>query len=232
MKRPAATMMAAVLLTGCLAQTPRNENPTVAISTPGSHPQTAGDTSAARKPLLGQTLAEAQRTEFFTFFNLAKTGNQPDVARDGFAFHLFGTKGAFKGNINLIVATRANSDVIATATLMLQRDFIDSPATTRFARDAAKTFVELSPGISTAALQALHERIWTGCSSGLTEYTLDQTGYAKKPCPPATAESPAYLVFLGKQEKLRIAHPGGYLMLQNTNKGWGVPVLLVEIGKE
>jgi hypothetical protein len=88
--------------------------------------------------LLGQSLREAQGTEFFTFFNLSKTNELPDQAHEGMKINIFGTNGAFKGAINLLIVTKNNSDIIQVATLMLRRDWLENPKTSPFARDIVK----------------------------------------------------------------------------------------------
>jgi len=218
MKRQGVVLLGAFLVLQCsgsvFAQTGSNAAP----STPQS------GQASAKVALLGQPLSEAVHSEFFTFFHFSQTQDLADSAHPGMSLKMFGTSGTFKGDVTLLISTKLGDEKILAAALILRRDFVDTQATAQFARDVVKSFLELSPGIDSSDLAQLHAAVWTGCSGA-----AEQNSAA--PCGPDGAKSPGYLTFLGKQEKCKIARPGGYVMLQNSVAA-GTPVLFVEMRDE
>jgi hypothetical protein len=165
---------------------------------------------------VGHSIDEAKASEFFQFFHLEKTLQQPDAAHPGMVMTWFGTTGPFKGDVTLILVTPEGGDTVKVAALMVRRDFIEGGRTAVFARDIVKSFIERTNAGASPEAKALHDALWR-CLSG-TEAPCDQA-------------APAWLTYFGKQDKQRIAFTGGYLMLQNTPV-MQVSMLFVENGTD
>ena len=187
--------------------------------------------SGSNSALLGRSIEEARSSQFFQFFNLTKTNEMADPAHPGLKLTVFGVQGRFKGNVNLLVSTKEGSDEIIDVALMLRRDFVDGP-TSPFARDVAKSFLEIYPDPNFPEIATLRSDIWKGCSQNVQQYTNNGQGsFVRSPCSVEDKPSPSYLTFLGKLEKSRIDSSNGHVMLQNTDKILGVPLLLIDMGR-
>jgi hypothetical protein len=183
--------------------------------------------------LLGQPLSDAQQLEFFEFFRFSLSDDRPDPAHAGMSIKMFSVGGDYRGEVTLMISTKISDDTIQVAGLMIRRDFIDNPETALFARDVVKSFLELSPGSESHDLAKLHNEIWE-CYLGTYATQLQQRQDTLVPhsCEDTPENTPAYLVFLGQLEKFKILRSGGYVMLQNTKKVAGIPLLFVEMRNE
>lgn len=214
--------------TPAFGQTPSHGSPSNPVVTHADVPDVD-----AKHVLLGQSLSRAQNSQFFQFFNFSKSWERPDPAHPGEKMVWFGTAGAFKGSVNLDISMKDGDDRIIRTALMLRRDFVDSPKTSKFARDVVKSFLELSAGYSSAEISKLHSDIWIGCDPNYTDYVSSPSGeYQMKSCEQKEAPSGGYLTYLGKQEKYKVTYPGGSIELQNSTKILGVPLLFVEMDSE
>jgi hypothetical protein len=158
----------------------------------------------------GQSPVEAEKTEFFTFFHLVKTGHDDHGGYETFRYQPSGPK--FHDLVTLTFETTAGR--IKAATLHLSRSFIDGPDEI-FARDIAASFLDAAlydEGFSLPGnLIAQIRNDYRGKRTVIVNRDTDRT----VPQPP----TPAYLVFLGQsvQESVSLKHMD--LTLMNTHSG-------------
>ena len=167
----------------------------------------AGAGAAPAPTLIGHSIAEAKAGEFVQFFHLQQVLQAPDTAHPGTTLTVLGSTGQFKGVVNLMLTTTDGDPAVTRAGLMVRRDFIDAPATAVFARDVAKSFLELSTGRDAPQVQALHDHLWKHQPS----------------------DAPAAQAWAGHLDKHRIDFAGGYVTLQNATL-MQVPMLIIENG--
>jgi hypothetical protein len=174
--------------------------------------------------LLGRPLAAAQSSEFFTFFNMARTVSQR--CGDGQALGFRPTGERFHPLAAVEVMTDAHGDVAAMA-LVLDRAFIDDPVNGVFASDIAKSFLRDVPGSRTAAsIAALADEIETGMSSSGTVVLRSDVSPPKAKGPP----SPGYQVYLGARQSYTLTADGDALILANERQE-GEPVLRLSLSR-
>lgn len=182
-----------------------------AAATLGAALQVSAQAQGAATPrpptLVGHPIADAEASEFVQFFHLQQVFQAPDTAHPGTTLTVLGSTGQFKGVVNLMLTTTDGDPAVTRAGLMVRRDFIDGPATAVFARDVAKSFLEISTGRDVPEVQALHDHLWKHQPS----------------------DAPAAQAWAGRQDKHRIDFAGGYLMLQNAAV-MQVPMLVIENG--
>jgi hypothetical protein len=168
----------------------------------------------------GQSLAEAKKTEFFTFFHLVETGREDHGSYETIRCQPSGPK--FHDLVTLTFETAAGH--IKAATLHLSRSFIDGPDEA-FARDIAASFLDAalynegfsSPGDLIAQIRNDYRGKRTVVVNRDSGRTVPQ---------PLT---PAYLVFLGQsvQESVSLKHMD--LTLMNTHSGGDQILFRVEL---
>ena len=108
--------------------------------------------------LVGATLAEAQQTEFFTFFHFAETERALDSTGRGWV--QFRPGGEHRTQVRLWLLLTA-AGTTEQATIDLARGFIQPPQTQVFARDVAKSFLYGAvPAADQNAIGFLAETIW------------------------------------------------------------------------
>jgi hypothetical protein len=167
--------------------------------------------------LFGQSLADAQKSGFFTWFNLAQTASQACGGGRALGFRPTGEQ--FHRLAAVEVVTDAHG-AIAAMTLTLDRAFIEDPANGVFARDIAKSFLFDVPGSPTDAnVAALAEEIEAGAPSGTVVYRTDAA-----PPKPEGPPSPGYQVFLGRRASYQLIAGGEALDMINEQQD-GQPVL-------
>lgn len=113
-----------------------------------------------------------------------------------------------------MLVTKQGDDAVVRAGLMVRRDFIDRSGTAVFARDIAKSFVEVSTVREVPEVRALYDTL-RACQQS-----------AAATCP---GTEPATLAWNGRQDKHRIDATDGYLMLQDSVV-MNVPMLFIENG--
>ena len=180
------------------------------------HPAVRAEGSPPPKPFIGSTLAQVQASGFSQFFHLAPVLQRPDGAHPGMVLNIFGTTGDFKGYVNLLLTTAEGDDTVRLVGLMVRRDFVDGERTAVFARDIVKSFLEATTVSAAPPIKTLHADLWACKTGGGADCDLN---------------APAYLVYLGRQDKLRMDAPGGYVQLQNSQV-MQVPMLFVENGTQ
>jgi hypothetical protein len=168
----------------------------------------------------GQTMAEAKKTEFFTFFNLAETGRDEHGGYETIRFQPSGPQ--FHDLVTLTFETAGER--IQAATLHLSRSFIDGPDEA-FARDIAASFLDaalydegfLFPGDLIAQIRNDYR--------GKRTVIVNRDSGRTVPQPP----TPAYLAFLGQtvQETVSLKHMD--LTMMNTRSGGGELLVRVEL---
>ncbi|HEX7637014.1 MAG TPA: hypothetical protein VF457_01345 [Burkholderiaceae bacterium] len=213
------TVVAAAAVT-CLTLIAHAQGGAASPAPPGKPAAAESSTvAAAVMPFVGHKLSEAESSEFVKFFHLAPSpnwpANSPDPAYPGRTLTMYGSTGQFGGVATLMLATKSGDDEVIDAGLMVRRNFIDEPGTQMFARDIAKSFLDVSPGAGDPGIRALHHELWE-CAT----HVASDCGSPSIP----------YEVFLGQGAKARIDVADGYVMLQNANVV-GAPVLFIEGGR-
>jgi hypothetical protein len=230
--RPNLSVVAALLFAApCLAQSPATGQPAVpppVIATAAG----GGAPAASKSTLVGITLADAQHTPFLEFFHFAQSSVVQSPSHPEVTVDTFDTTGSFKGQAVLLLATKTGSDSIGMASLIVHRDFIDNPATTMFARDVVKSFIDAAPGIPSAEVTELRAEIWTSCAAGVQQFTsnANHTGFDPKSCINQAAPSPGYLAYQGKQDNYRISYSSGYLDFRNVKREDNTSLLFIALG--
>ena len=181
---------------------------------------------------IGKTRKEVGQYEFFTFFRLEKIKEWQDPAMPGMTFAMYGQSGNFKGQVLAAIVSNTADDRIVHASASISRQFIDSPQTGRFARDFAKSFLELAPEPAPPEVGGLWSEVWHGCVGKAANFA-NQTGkFLPDACPAESQASMAYRVYLGKDAAYRLVAPGASsVFLHNATQG-GTSFLQIDIGRE
>ena len=157
--------------------------------------------------LLGMSLAEAQRTDFFGFFHLVETGRDSDER--GRTVATFRPESEAMSRIAAVGATLDGEGRIVGMSLSLARSFIDGRERI-FARDIAKSFLlDATPAADRAAVEPLAEEIWLGEAK-------------------AKAASKGFLTFLGREASERLDLTRSALSLDNATQD-GEPWLVMRM---
>ena len=168
--------------------------------------------TAMHHPLLGMSLAEAKRTEFFTWFHLQQTGKETDAKNRPVV--IFQPSG---GAFHELVSVRAGLDEhehIVHFELLLARSFIDDKKQGVFANDIAKSFLlDAAPGADQDALRGLADDISSNQMS-------EQRVITRQPLPPPPQRpGPAYLTYLGQRQQDTEQLSNSTLHLENLKRG-------------
>ena len=162
--------------------------------------------------LLGLSLAEAQKTEFFTWFNLAQTGTETDAEKrpvvvfkpTGDAFHKLVT-------VRTVLDNRQH---IVRIELLLARSFLDDRRQGMFANDIAKSLLlDATSGTDQDAIR--------GLANDISSNQKGREGLITATPIPAPPEhpGPAYLTYLGEQHTDTEQLPSATLHLENLKIG-------------
>ncbi|MCE9604348.1 MAG: hypothetical protein K8U03_05520 [Planctomycetia bacterium] len=154
-------------------------------------PVPAGE-GAKLKSLWGESLATAQKSDLFRFFNLVRVG-------EGAAFEA-GTQWTFQPKqgpfreLVLVKLTESTDKRIVAADLLLAGSFVNNAKTDVFARDIADSFIaQLTPAAHAAATRDLVNELEHGAPNTVR---VDGAAVPKLPDPPTAA----YQAYLGKRE--------------------------------
>jgi len=168
---------------------PNAPRPNVVAPVPAPAPAAAG---AKLKSLWGESLAVAQKSDLFQFFNLVRVG-------EGVPFEA-GTQWSFQpkqGPFRELVIVKLTESVdkrIVAADLLLAGSFVSNPKTDVFARDIADSFIaQLTPSAHAAATRDLVNELEHGAPNMVR---VDGTAGPKLPNPPTAG----YQTYLGKRE--------------------------------
>lgn len=148
---------------------------------------------AQTKSLWGATLAVAQQSDLFQFFNLERVG-QGILLEAGTQWNFQPKQGPFRELVMIKLTENRDTRKIVAAELLLQGSFVQNPKTDVFARDLAKSFVaQLTPAAHAAATRDLVNELQFGAPNMVR---LDGAAGPKLPDPPTAG----YQAYLGKRE--------------------------------
>ena len=181
------------------------------------------DLRAASFGGFGDSLDQARKTDFFTWFHLEKAGEEKTAQATVTTFKPSGEK--FHDLAAFRVTTAPAGGLIGVQ-LTLSRAFVDSRKDGIFARDIAKSLLRTAfAGGSDPEVQALADEI---------EY-LDTSGvriiiHESRKTPELPAEhTPGYLTYLGQRGSYEHVVGGKMLKLENASVD-GENVLIIKIG--
>ena len=166
--------------------------------------------------LLGMSLAEAKKTEFFTWFHLEQTGTETGPEKRPIV--IFKPNGdTFRKLVTVRTALDAGEHIVRIE-LFLARSFLDDKKQCVFANDIAKSFLlDATSGADQDAIKGLADNISSNQTSGERVITA-------RPLPaPPDRPGPAYLTYLGKQPLDTEQLPSSTLHLENLklgDQGW------------
>lgn len=144
------------------------------------------------KSLWGESLATAQKSDLFTFFNLARVG-QAIPLEAGSQWTFQPKQGPFREFV-MVKLTESRDKRIVAAELLLAGSFVTNAKTDVFARDIAKSFVaQLTPTGQSAATRDLVNELWYGAPN---QVRVGGGAAPKLPDPPTAG----YQAYLGKRE--------------------------------
>jgi hypothetical protein len=158
---------------------------------------------------VGDTLDEAQQTDFFKFFGLVEEG--PRAQGGGLTVVPFRPRaGKFRELVRLTVGV-SKGDVIREMELTLTRSFVDDPANGIFARDIAKSFLRSAvPDADAPRVNDLANEI---------EFPKELKGYViarTRPDPKLPARpTEGYQVYTGSLRLYEAAFSGSALRMEN-----------------
>lgn len=165
---------------------------TVAPPTAYVPPPAGNDEAAKAKSLWGGSLAAAQKSDLFTFFNLVRTG-QGIPLEAGTQWVFLPKQGPFR-ELVMVKLTESRDKRIVAAELLLAGSFVNEAKTDVFARDIAKSFVsQLTPAGQAAATRDLVNELWYGAPN---QVRVGGGAAPKLPDPPTAG----YQAYLGKRE--------------------------------
>jgi hypothetical protein len=164
--------------------------------------------AAASFGRFGESLEQAKKTHFFTWFHLEQTASGGDTR----TFQPTAPK--FRELVKLRVTTNTAGE-IRGMTLAVQRSFIDGPDSV-FARDIAKSFLDGAAGEeNNDDVKQLINQIWNSPTGGRTVIRRESV----RPELPATPTA-AYRVFTGLDLVWSAPLSQFSLMLENREDGW------------
>jgi len=167
-------------------------------------------------PLM-RDIASAQKEDFFEFFHLAKTAEEPTVGRGRLVkFRPSGPK--FHDIVEITVEEQPSGKISAWSVLIAQ-SMIDDPTNRIFASDIAKSFLQfIVPSAGNDAVGRMAGEIWSNQAGKRSEVPL--------PGAPAGVTVPsipslAYLTFVGAHEKYIVPLRGAKLRLAHVRQSDG-----------
>lgn len=175
------------------------------------------------------TVSQLQSTRFFKFFALTRVGEQVAPGTQD-TYVVYGTTGQFSGKVFVLVEVGKDGEAVEGILAIITRTFIDTPSTSTFARDFAKSFLLFAtPAADQSGVMGLVREIWTGTSPGVTRHVNhDGTFEHAAPEQPAQA-SDAYRTFMGEQQKAAVALPDCKITLQNGAAPGKQPALTIAV---
>ncbi len=158
----------------------------------------------------GDSLGQAKKTGFFTWFHLEQTGEHRTPQVTVTSFKPSGEK--FRDLVTFKVATGPNGGITGMA-LTLSRAFVDSKKDGIFARDIAKSLIRTA--FATGPDQEIQDLANQIEYLATTSQTIILHASRKPPKMPAEP-TPGYLTYLGQQQSYEHAAAGKTLRLENT----------------
>lgn len=181
----------------------------------------SGSSAFPADKLMGKTLEEAQKLDFFTFFHLEQTDTATDAQKQPVVTFKPGSD-VFR-ELATVKVTLDDKQVIQGMELSLARSFVDHATYGIFARDFAKSMLRdmLSEADETKAEDLLNE-IQLGHSAG----TVIGGGEAPKLPDLPTA---GYRTFLGERESYRRQFEKAAIKLQNEKSETEGELLVITV---
>jgi hypothetical protein len=167
--------------------------------------------------VFGETLAQAQRSEFFVWFHLGETAKETS---GGLTTRTFRPSAKQFYDLVAVQLSMDEHDRLQSSGLMVHRAFIDDPESSTFAADITKSFLVASldpPDLEVMAEAAMQIRAYAAPGSRMKQMFLRGEGPA--PLAPGEGE-PEYLTYAGKRRQFQRALNGTNLaMLNETDNG-------------
>lgn len=149
--------------------------------------------------VFGETLDQAKQTEFFIWFHLEETANEPQAGNTVVSFRP--TSSQFHSLV-CVQMTLGGDQRLRSAVLLIQRAFIDHSESFTFAADIAKSFLVAAldePDLDMVAEAAVQIRGYQPAGSRMTQMFLRGSG----PTAVAPGEGePEFLTYAGKRRRL------------------------------
>lgn len=166
--------------------------------------------------LLGAKLADAKKTDFFTFFHLEESGPAAKVPNSGGTQWTFKPSGAAFRELVTVEVWVSAADRIEEMHLTLAREFIAHPQNGRFANDIAKSFLRSAlPKDDQVAVADLLNEIEYRPPPGDASRMIVGPNY-KPPRLPAEP-TPGFRTYRGEQPEFRVNLPHGWLRMNNLS---------------
>ncbi len=172
---------------------------------------------------LGDRLADAKKTDFFTFFNLGETGRSEGL-QEGRTVVTFKPRAGDFRELVMVNVTVDPQDRIVAMGLLLNRSFVDHKTNGIFARDIARSMLRAAVTVADeAAISDLINEIG---------YPQDKTGQQvvrTEPVPKLPAQAtPGYEAYLGRRKLYEQKLSGSSLLLHNIKIN-AVDLLLISV---
>lgn len=201
-----------------------------------------GRSGMAPPSLLGMSLHQAQRTDFFTFFHLVETQRRKASDKQTEIITFKPASEAFQPVVTVQASVSSQGKIIKME-LFLARSFIEDRHERGFASDIAQSLIIAAvptgerPAVETLIREIEYNR-GANLQSQVDPRELVEKCKDQKKCNEAVAEktiylgfpkkipkeaSPAYLTYWGKQDVYEQKLHGGRLYLKNTkpnNEDW------------
>ncbi|MBD8880977.1 hypothetical protein IHE49_10855 [Rhodanobacter sp. 7MK24] len=177
-----------------------------------------------------RTVAQLPASDFFKFFSLTRVGEQT-APNTKDTYIVYGTPGQFSGQVFVLVKVGKDGQMIESMLAAITRSFIDTPATSTFARDFAKSFIQFAtPAEARSGVSGLVREIWTGVSPGMTRYVKHGSTLDRITPEQSTQASDAYRTFMGNQQKATVTLPDDWeITLQNGAEPGKQPTLTIAV---
>lgn len=188
-----------------------------------------GQASTGGHRLGNQSVSQVQSSEFFKFFALTREGEQvAPVTHD--TYFVYGTSGQFSGQVFVLVEVDKDGETVKGMLAIIMRTFIDTPATTTFARDFAKSFLLFAtPGTDQPGMMKLAQDIWTRAAPGVTKYVNHGGTLERESSDQAMPATDAYLAFIGKQKSAAVTLQDCEISLRNAAAPGKQPALTIAV---
>lgn len=176
-----------------------------------------------------RTVTAIQSSAFFKFFGLEPAGEQAAPGTQD-KYLVYGTSGQFSGKVLLFVQIDKDGKTVDGMFAVIVRSFIDTPSTSMFARDFAKSFLLFAvPPEDQADATGLAREIWTGVTPGETRY-VNQDGTFKRVQPDQVPpESAPYQAFAGQTPSANLTLDDCVVSLRNGAEPGKQPALTIAV---
>lgn len=175
------------------------------------------------------SVSQLSSSEFFKFFALTRVGEQVESGTHD-TYFVYGTPGQFSGQVFVLVQVAKDGETIEGMLAIITRAFIDTPSTTTFARDFAKSFLLFAtPGADRSGVMGLAQDIWTRTAPGVVKYVNNGGTLKRESSDPGAPATDAYLAFMGKQPSAAVALQDCEITLRNGVATGKQPALTIAV---